>query len=171
MVGTVVHEWMQKIAEEGLSEWTRSRLDNEQESIKRQLTSLGIPHSSVDLFLVKVSKCLTTSIDSETGRWLLTDYPDKANELTLHGIIDHQIIHAVVDRTFIDASGVRWVVDYKTSQCPVGMSIDSFLQDETKKYRPQLETYATLLNALDPETEIRCGLYFPMIDSWIEVTV
>jgi ATP-dependent exoDNAse (exonuclease V) beta subunit len=72
----------------------------------------------------------------------------------------------VIDRTFIDASGVRWIVDYKTSRHE-GAGLDAFLDSERERYRPQLERYATLMRKLAPEP-VRLGLYFPLLGGWRE---
>ena len=37
------------------------------------------------------------------------------SELALSGVRGADIINAVIDRTFVDADGTRWVVDFKTS--------------------------------------------------------
>jgi ATP-dependent helicase/nuclease subunit A len=171
IVGTVVHEWLQTIADDGLEDWPVSRLDTVGARIRRQLNASGVADVSVEELSSKVLKCLANTLVSDRGRWLLSSYPEQANELALNGLIDGQIVHAVVDRTFVDQSGVRWVVDYKTSSCPDNTPLDRFLDQEADRYRSQLKLYATLLLSLDTVTKLSCGLFFPMHDSWIEVKV
>jgi len=75
----------------------------------------------------------------------------------------------VIDRSFID-DGIRWIIDYKTP-CPddaSGESMDDFLDRQQEQYRAQLESYAALLRAQDSSTEIRLGLYFPLVAEWRE---
>ena len=49
----------------------------------------------------------------------------------------------VFDRSFIDEEGVRWVIDYKTSQHQ-GSGLEEFLDREVERYRSQLQRYAVL---------------------------
>jgi ATP-dependent helicase/nuclease subunit A len=72
----------------------------------------------------------------------------------------------VIDRTFIDESGVRWIIDYKTSE-PAGEDVVNFLEAEKERYGEQLERYARLM-ALRDDRPIRLGLYFPLISEWRE---
>jgi ATP-dependent exoDNAse (exonuclease V) beta subunit len=72
----------------------------------------------------------------------------------------------VIDRTFVDADGVRWIVDYKTSRHE-GAGLEEFLDREQERYRPQLERYAALMRKLGPEP-VRLGLYFPLLEAWRE---
>ena len=74
------------------------------------------------------------------------------------------IVSVVIDRTFVDEQGVRWIVDYKSSSHE-GADLDGFLASEQERYRPQLERYAALMRHLGPEP-IRLGLYFPLLSAW-----
>jgi ATP-dependent helicase/nuclease subunit A len=71
-----------------------------------------------------------------------------------------------LDRSFIDA-GIRWVVDYKTSQHQ-GSGVEQFLDREVERYRPQLQRYGRLAQKLGPEA-VRLGLYFPLMRAWREI--
>ncbi|HXP64024.1 MAG TPA: hypothetical protein VN815_01005, partial [Steroidobacteraceae bacterium] len=73
---------------------------------------------------------------------------------------------AVFDRSFIDDTGVRWVIDYKTSQ-HLGGKLETFLDQEVERYRPQLERYGRLARRLGPEP-VHLGLYFPLMRAWRE---
>ena len=70
----------------------------------------------------------------------------------------------LIDRTFIDREGTRWVVDYKSSQHEGG-ALEVFLAQEQERYRPQLERYTLLARGLGPEP-VRAALYFPLIGAW-----
>ena len=104
---------------------------------------------------------------SERGRWLFSgSHSQVQNELELFpggGFSDKKII---IDRTFVDQNGLRWIIDYKTGYHD-GSDIDSFLQSETLRHKPQLDYYAEVLS-LEELREIRLGLYFPLLDSWKE---
>ena len=76
----------------------------------------------------------------------------------------------IIDRTFIDESGIRWVVDYKTSSHEGG-GLDTFLNREVERYREQLESYARIMTRIDSEHPVRIGLWFPMVRGWREYAV
>ena len=103
-----------------------------------------------------------TLADERYGRWLLaSDHPGAACELPLTRVDDAgRFSNLVVDRTFIDAgSGVRWVVDYKTSQPGEGEALADFLAREEAAYRGQLASYGTAISALGEEP-VTIALYF-----------
>jgi len=76
------------------------------------------------------------------------------------------IVSVVIDRTFVDRDGVRWIVDFKTSTHE-GAGLDAFLDSEQGRYRPQLERYWQLVRRLGSEP-VRLGLYFPLLSGWRE---
>ncbi|MCW8874689.1 MAG: PD-(D/E)XK nuclease family protein, partial [Gammaproteobacteria bacterium] len=77
-----------------------------------------------------------------------------------------RIWHLVLDRTFVDADGTRWIIDYKTGS-HAGGGREEFLDREQERYRAQLERYAALLRRIDSRP-IRLGLYFPLMAAWRE---
>ena len=69
---------------------------------------------------------------------------------------------------FVDESGQRWIVDFKTSTHEGG-GLDAFLDEEVVRYRPQLERYGRLMRAYRPGETVRAALYFPALRQWREV--
>jgi ATP-dependent exoDNAse (exonuclease V) beta subunit len=84
----------------------------------------------------------------------------------MSGLVQGEIVSVVMDRTFVDESGVRWIIDYKTSRHEGG-DLSGFLDREKLRYQAQMETYARLMRAREGRP-IRLGLYFPLLSGWRE---
>jgi ATP-dependent exoDNAse (exonuclease V) beta subunit len=85
-------------------------------------------------------------------------------------MVDGQLVHATIDRTFVDADGRRWVVDYKTSAPAPGELPERFMAREMERYAGQLRLYAALLGQLMADgRQVRAALYFPVFDGWREL--
>jgi ATP-dependent exoDNAse (exonuclease V) beta subunit len=107
------------------------------------------------------------AIEDPRGRWLLDgSHREAASELALSGPLDGELVSVVIDRTFIDPAGTRWVIDYKTSTHE-GAALEGFLDSEQQRYREQLERYASLVSRLGPEP-VKVALYFPLLRAWRE---
>jgi hypothetical protein len=78
------------------------------------------------------------------------------------------LTNVVIDRSFVDAKGTRWVIDFKTSRHEGG-GLEVFLEHEIARYRPQLETYVALARGMGTEP-VRAGLYFPLLDVFRELS-
>ena len=108
-------------------------------------------------------------LNSENGQRLLSnDYQDAHCEWALSMESENRVSHHIIDRSYIDEQGVRWIIDYKTASHEGG-DLDRFLADEETRHAPQLQRYAAILKTLEPDREIRIALYFPMLDAWKEV--
>jgi hypothetical protein len=62
--------------------------------------------------------------------------------------------------------GIRWIVDFKTGSHEGG-AVETFLDSEVERYRPQLARYAQLMRGVSAEP-VRVGLYFPLLGAWRE---
>jgi ATP-dependent exoDNAse (exonuclease V) beta subunit len=170
IIGSLVHHYLECIGRDGLAAWPLPRITLLREELAARLTSAGIPAHRRAAALQKVETALHGTLSSEQGRWLLKAHADAACEWSLSGVVNGERVHATIDRTFI-ANGERWIVDYKNSAPASSETRDAFLLREVELYRPQMQTYAQLLTALEPARPLRCALYFPLLDLWQEVDV
>jgi ATP-dependent exoDNAse (exonuclease V) beta subunit len=165
-VGSVVHRWLQRIAEDGLAGWDAKRVRALKKAFENELVACGLSADDVADGASRVTEILERTLADERGRRLLGLHEDAQSELRLTGVGKAGTVNIVVDRTFVDEGGTRWIVDYKTG-AHVGGDVEAFLDREQERYRGQLEQYAALLRKLDPRP-IRLGLYFPLLNGWRE---
>jgi len=129
------------------------------------LERLGVPRAELDGATATVMQALLRTWSDPRGQWLFDPaHRHGATELALTGLVDGRIVNVLFDRSFVDADGVRWVIDYKTSRHEGG-DVEAFLANEMERYRPQLARYATLARALGPEP-VRTALYFPLFGAF-----
>jgi len=165
--GTVAHRYLQRIAVEGLQEWGTGRVDGERARMEAMLRGLGLNNADARAGAKRCLRIIINALTDERGRWILSPHGEGASEYALTGLVDGEIRRVIIDRTFVDEKGVRWVIDYKTGEHRGG-DLGGFLEREKERYKAQLEGYAGLLGLVDNEKEIRKGLYYPAIPAWIE---
>jgi ATP-dependent exoDNAse (exonuclease V) beta subunit len=165
-IGSLIHAYLERITIAGPEAWSGGRIARERPVFARQLGRMGIADDRLQTAVDRVVLALTTALDSERGRWILSAHDQGACELSLSGVLDGRLVHAEIDRTFVDNKGIRWIVDYKTGDNK-GLSPEAFMVQQEQLYRDQLELYARLFRTLEPDREIRCSLYFPLFDGWI----
>lgn len=158
-VGAVVHRWLQRIAEDELRGWDTKRVDSLREHFSRELERRGVPPTELKASTELVALALKNSISNDRGRWVLGPHADARSEYRMRLRSPEGPRMLVMDRVFLDADGIRWIVDYKTSRHE-GADVDAFLNRERKRYATQLTSYAALF------TNSRQGLYFPLLSGW-----
>jgi len=161
-VGTVVHRWLQRIAEDELRGWDAKRVDGLRARFATDLERRGLNAAEVKRSVDLVVTALKNALADERGRWVLGPHPQAGNEYRLRGRTQERIGTFVIDRLFRDTSGVEWLVDYKTSRHE-GADIEGFLDRERDRYAPQLRAYGALRKGS------RRGLFFPVLRGWREV--
>jgi ATP-dependent helicase/nuclease subunit A len=158
-VGTVVHRWLQQIAEDGIDSWDLARVTATEPQLRRALRHCGTAHDQLDVAIERVSVALKNTITDASGSWILSAHAEAANELPLTTQADNGSREHIIDRTFIDADGVRWIIDYKTGQHEGG-DLRGFLESEANRYRSQLQRYRDAVTALE-DRPVKTALYFP----------
>jgi ATP-dependent exoDNAse (exonuclease V) beta subunit len=167
-VGTVVHQMLRRVAEDGLDRWNSERIGEHRPGFISALTALGVPAAGMTEATGKVTDALLKTLADERGRWLLGgDHLASACEYPITGFVNGELVTGRADRTFIDRQGTRWIVDYKTS-AHEGGGLEDFLNNECERYRPQLERYRRLFAGLE-DRPVRAGLYFPLMQRWCEI--
>ena len=118
-------------------------------AVRFQLVNAGVPARELEDQLLNMEKDLNTLLSDETGRWLISsEQVDAHSELSLWDRETQREL--IIDRTFIDrSSGVRWIVDYKSSKPHQDEPIADFTERESRKYQSQLEKYRDLMASYD----------------------
>ena len=166
-IGTVAHRLLRQLAGEGIERWNGQRVASERKRVTRELAALGLTGSEVSVAVEEVLSAIAATIADSRGRWVFDPgHADAFSEYALTGVHDEKFVHLVLDRTFVDREGVRWIVDFKLSRHG-GADAGAFLDRERERYRAQLETYAQVMREIDPRP-IRVGLYFPLVPGWRE---
>lgn len=176
-IGTVIHDQLQMLA--SMPAATPMVVNDEHRVVvRRQLRNLGLNVSRLDSAVDKVMKALANTLDDERGRWILQAHEQarsewalsvpqsSANNAASHTGTFTPVQKIIIDRTFIDSDGVRWIVDYKTGDHEGG-NLEAFLDKEKKRYADQLNGYAAIMKRLESRP-VRVGLYFPMLREWRE---
>jgi ATP-dependent exoDNAse (exonuclease V) beta subunit len=168
-VGTVVHACLQRLV--GAAAPRLGEGPSLQAAVRRMLQQEGVPAAQVEPASRRVHSALRYALEDERGRWILSGrHEDSRCEVPITALLDGRLRHLVIDRTFIDEEGVRWIIDYKTGTHLGGDPV-GFLDEEQERYRAQLQSYARAFLQLE-QRPVRTALYFPLVPGgWREVEV
>lgn len=166
-IGTVVHAALQAFggaAELPSRAWLESRAGRYREQLRRH----GVAERDLEWAAAEVVEALRRTVADPRGRWILAAaHRGAGSEVALTGMAGGRLMSVVVDRSFVDEEGTRWVVDFKTS-AHEGGRLEEFIAQQLERYRGQLQTYATLARELGPEP-VRAALYFPLLGVFREL--
>ena len=145
-------------------------------AMRFQLTELSSPNADISKELDSLIIDVNRVLGDEMGRWVLSaHHHDAQSELSL--FVAETQKQLVVDRTFIDAqTGIRWIIDYKTSRPAEGGSLADFFSEEAARYGDQLMRYRSAMQLYDqchhPDVlDTRVALYFSALAELYELPI
>ena len=160
-IGTVVHKIFWQIATFGVQSWQQHSKAVLEQQWLLQLLAEGVYSSKLSESLEIVHTAVSKTLADPTGQWILDSiHQDAKSEWALAAVINGEVRQVVIDRTFVDNNGIRWIIDYKTSQ-NYGLE---------PAYIKQLKLYKHILQLLFPNTVIKTGLYFSLQSKFKETT-
>ena len=166
-VGNVLHAMFERIATIGREQW---QPENNTKTMWHLLMKEGLSGDILDSALQRCQTGLENMLKSERGTWILSN---KHHDAHCEWAISHissshsvRVSHYIIDRSFEDESGIRWIIDYKTASHEGG-NLEHFLNEECQRHQNQLQRYALALRAMGYQN-LRLALYFPMLDAWRE---
>jgi ATP-dependent helicase/nuclease subunit A len=171
-VGTVVHaelERLVKLSRDQMQQWNAA---TRKLHLLLRLAELGVPEALRDQACERVIKAVERTLSDAKGRWILgldATHREAASEIALTGVLNGLVVNGIIDRSFVDSDGVRWIIDFKTSTHEGG-GREAFLQAEVERYRTQLQRYARLMQLWKPDQPIKAALYFPLMSEWCEIS-
>lgn len=168
LTGTLVHRVLEKMADTKAADWDAARIAALTPVFEQWLAPCGIPADERRAAITRAVQILQKLQDNSLAQWMLyQEHRHARSEYALNYWDENTLKTAVMDRTFIDNDGTRWIIDYKTGGHEGGDS-KAFLASERARYTPQLMRYANLMKQREPETPIRVALYYPLLDAFVD---
>ncbi len=170
-VGIVTHWVFEHMVKQGVDCWLQKNQQQQQQWLQALLHYQGLPELLWPEAIQQVSHAVNNTLADNKGRWLFdTGHSQSFGELALLSSMGGVVRNNSIDRCFVDAAGVLWIVDYKTSTPLDNESRRAFVDREVAVYQSQLASYKQLLSArLEQQQVIKTALYFTYYPYWCEV--
>lgn len=165
LIGTITHSIFQQISLHGLAWWSEQPPESHDTYIKRELIRAGVSRTQQAAASAHILKLVGNALNDERGRWMLQTHAEAKSEYQITILSDGKAENFVIDRTFVDEAGTRWIIDYKTAEDDTEQ-LEKFLLKQKEKYSPQMEKYRHAMQQMD-NRKIEMGLYFPAIGCFV----
>ena len=162
LIGIVVHRDLERRVRARIA--TGAALAVDHALYSTELRELGVPGNRLPDAVARAAAAIVGILGDERGRWILAPHVEESSEWALTAEVEGKVRHIIIDRSFVDERGTRWVIDYKTSP-HTGGSVEDFLAREVERYAAQLRRYAAVVGRLGPQP-VRAALYFPLLVAW-----
>lgn len=173
-VGNLVHAVLEQMVHDGIEHWHSEEVEARKPIYQQWLQQKGLSSDLLEQGVQRVMRSLNNAVQNPMVCWALefnhqaskTEYPLTSFDSETQTVLNH-----IVDRTYLDEHGIRWIIDYKTSAFEGDkQQIRAFIEQKITEYRPQLARYGALFDQLDGGARSqKWVLYFSDLDRWVEV--
>ena len=169
ILGTLVHQVFETYVNVTDKTSFRERLAQLESHWRLAIRHLDLSAAAESEAIAFIHTSVERTLNESSLSWVFDDqHRDSQCELELSRFQSGYLKNFVIDRTFIDGDGVRWIIDYKTSTPKASQPIEEFIADQSETYRAQLENYRSLFISMEPNP-IRAGLLLTAIPALVEL--
>jgi ATP-dependent exoDNAse (exonuclease V) beta subunit len=166
LIGTIAHSIFQQLAISG-TQWWLERCEKEWKAYMRQhFMRAGLSPTKYDEAANTLHTIIERALQDERCKWILHPHLAAQSEYQLTVTTAEGCENLIIDRTFIDTEGTRWIIDYKTAETQDN-DLDAFFAKQKTKFAPQMAKYQEALRQFESRP-IKMGLYFPALAAWCE---
>ena len=158
-LGLMIHRILERLAGEDFPVDIEHYLKSNERRWLQQAGEYPIASDKVESLVAEVREQIRLVLGDADGRRMLTARSGAYAELPITGAFEGRIVNIVIDRTFLDDDGKRWLLDYKTARPSSSVPQNDFVAAEVVRYRSQLEKYRALAQQLFNEP-VATAIYF-----------
>jgi ATP-dependent exoDNAse (exonuclease V) beta subunit len=167
ITGIALHQLLQKIDGENWSQWKCRETESLLVDLRISLLENGLGQESLTDAMSTLRVAIENLKSDSRADWIFSDQHSQVKtEWPLTALINNTVENVLIDRSFVDSDGYRWIIDFKSSRHEGGDS-RWFLENEKQRYQQQLARYAEFVGKLE-ERKIKLGLYYPLLKGWCE---
>ena len=165
IIGIVIHQLLAQIGDMGWQRWHRLDTSQMLNQSRASLIENGLDLKDMDHGISQVNQAINNLQSDTRAHWIFSDKHHQARaEWSLTCCVNDAFTTVILDRSFIDDNGVRWIIDFKSSRHE-DSDVDQFVTHEKQRYQAQLNKYANVLSQMETR-ETQLGLYFPLLKAW-----
>ena len=167
-IGNFIHEALQTflLKNDLLSKYS---LDIQKERWQQNLLRHGFKLDTIQNAVEYIEDSLHKTLLSKELKWVFDhSQTESVAEYELQSKDTDVIQNHVIDRSFVDLEGIRWIIDYKSTKKPEHTTEDQFIVNQVALYRPQLQRYRNLFRT-EQNKGVKTALLFTNIPRLVEV--
>ena len=170
LCGIVIHQVFRQVDTLGWADW-QLHIQRPQTVAywKNQLIEHGLAKSQLTIAIDHIQAALNNASEDPVAEWIFsTTHSEIHTEWPINGLYQGKIAHSVIDRSFVDPSGVRWIIDFKFSRHEDSTTLARFLEQERIRYHDKMHQYSEILGVIQP-LPVKAALYYPSLKRLVKM--
>ncbi len=169
-IGTLIHACLEHYVKAKSQDDYLARLDEQNQYWTLQLRRFGLNDEELQKILTHMAQSIRTTVNHPDLQWIFQpELEESSCELALSSTSKSGFVsNHIVDRSFIDGEGSRWIIDYKSGKPAPSMNEEQFIKSQKQRHYEQLDRYAELFAAMESRPT-RKALLFTSLPRLVEL--
>jgi ATP-dependent helicase/nuclease subunit A len=168
-LGTLIHQCLERFVLSNDRSDYLANLDQQHSYWHAQLEHLDLSAQAEEQAIAFVLESVRNTLTDPDLAWVFDgSLQDSQCEYALTRHDQGRLSSFVVDRTFIDNNGVRWIIDYKTAVPGGTQSQEEFIKQQVAEHQLQLQNYRSLFESLDTRP-VKTALLLTSVPELVEL--
>ena len=169
LTGTLIHRCLELYVQSSDQTAFLDRLENQKPFWQLQLRHLNVDVEELESTLSFIEASVRQTVTHEKLAWVFDHSLDDSQcELPLTRKNAGYLAHSIVDRTFVDGDGNRWIIDYKSGTPANPEAVEQFIEQQKAAHGAQLQNYRELFAGLESRP-IRSALLLTALPQLVEL--
>lgn len=166
--GTLIHRALEANVKFKTGSLDHTSLSRLRDYWRLQLRSIVQDNRELEKAIDFIEESVCSSLQAQCSWIFDSALQDSEAELRLSSHENGRIRNFVVDRSFIDSEGTRWIIDYKSAPRDPKQSEQDFISSQIQLHSPQLRHYRKLFATME-SAPIKTALYLTSISKLVEL--
>jgi ATP-dependent helicase/nuclease subunit A len=164
-IGNLVHRSLQNHVIHGPD----TNFQQTKQTWQARLIRCGYSNKEAEAAIESAENSVKLSTSTDGFNWIFDNILKASEaEFAINNLVGGYLHTHIIDRTFIDSTNVRWIIDYKSAKQSPNETEEAFLNAQIDLHTPQLARYKTLFSAME-DRPIKTALLFTSIPKLVEV--
>ncbi|MEJ6534104.1 UvrD-helicase domain-containing protein [Pseudoalteromonas lipolytica] len=156
----VLQQVIEQIGKDGIDNWNARKVDEYAMVIMASLKQHSLPNSELIRSVINIKNEIKELLICDVFRSLNSSHELDHNEIAITIKKNRELKNIIIDKAFVNDSGVAHVIDWESSKKPTDQNDEAYIDSQKAKHKLTLDLYSKAYQELSGANQATQLVYF-----------